>query len=881
MGFLLNNVGTGTQDVIYQGLQVQSSCQGAAVTIGWGRGRISGNMLWYGDFQQHPYSQSGGKGGGGSGTEYIYSASFILGVSQGTVKALRELWDGQTIISLTPGAPYSGSGSGKTAGGAGPPTGPFPWGGGGFFFPGALGQTPWTFLTTNYPTQAVPYNLMAILALENFNLGSGAQVPSLMMLVDFGIQDAPDGKNAQVYSVISDALINEYYGLGFPAARLDACSAYVNYCAQLGFFVSPNVTGQSSANDMLGKLIEYTNAEFCQKSGKLTIVPYGDLPLTVIGNSTTSSTSLTVGTGSKTLTVPTGLSWLSSGLPVTIASTTAPSTQYMTGTVTSYNSGTGALVVNVTAIEGSGTNASWNVSSSQAGTISEGPVPIPTAPYQIQVADYGSFVADAGVFDAVTNVQFTNVYLTKNQKLKAGQYTVSAGVYSFSKADYTSGREVIIQYSVNNAGTAYLPASPVADLTDDDFLIKGKDKDPVTIARKRAADVYNSVRMEFLDSALCQGTYVTTDENGIETVNQVGTPYPPTIAYAWDQAEIETYGLRAESVQQAHFFTDAAPAQIAAQLRLQRIGIRNTYKLTVNWSWFWLDLMDVITITDSILGLSRAMVRIKEIQEDDDGDWDLTVEDLLPGAGSAEEYAGGGASPFIPASATAPGSISAPVIFEPPIGLSGFANSLWMAVAGTGEMWGGCQVWASTDGEHYELMPGAIVTTPTRYGVTTADYPLGADPDTTDTLAVNLSESLGVLTGGAQADADADNLLALVGSEVVSFSAATLTSLYNYNLTTYIRRGQYGTTITDHPLGSSFVRLDNNVYKTTFLQSYVGKTLYFKFPSFNIYNQQLEDLANVPAYTFTPAGTGPIDPNFPGAILNAQGTEILVENAVG
>jgi len=75
----------------------------------------------------------------------------------------------------------------------------------------------------------------------------------------------------------------------------------------------------------------------------------------------TSSTSLTVGTGSKSLTVETGKQWVP-GMPIKIAVTASPSTNYMTGTVTSYNSGTGALVVDVSAVGGSGTYSAWSLS---------------------------------------------------------------------------------------------------------------------------------------------------------------------------------------------------------------------------------------------------------------------------------------------------------------------------------------------------------------------------------------------------------------------------------------------------------------------------------------------------------------------------------------
>lgn len=81
------------------------------------------------------------------------------------------------------------------------------------------------------------------------------------------------------------------------------------------------------------------------------------------GTSATSTTSLTIGTGSKSLTLAqTGKSFVI-GQPVIIASTAVP-TNWMAGTITAFNSGTGAMTVGVTLTNGSGTVADWSVALS-------------------------------------------------------------------------------------------------------------------------------------------------------------------------------------------------------------------------------------------------------------------------------------------------------------------------------------------------------------------------------------------------------------------------------------------------------------------------------------------------------------------------------------
>ncbi len=74
----------------------------------------------------------------------------------------------------------------------------------------------------------------------------------------------------------------------------------------------------------------------------------------------TSTTSTAVGTGSKTLTTQAAKQF-APGQFVIIARTSAPTTTWMQGQVTAYNSGTGSLTVSVSDIAGSGTYTDWSI----------------------------------------------------------------------------------------------------------------------------------------------------------------------------------------------------------------------------------------------------------------------------------------------------------------------------------------------------------------------------------------------------------------------------------------------------------------------------------------------------------------------------------------
>ena len=105
--------------------------------------------------------------------------------------------------------------------------------------------------------------------------------------------------------------------------------------------------------------------------------------------------------------------------------------------------------------------------------------------------------------------------------------------------------------------------------------------------------------------------------------------YNPQIIPVFDQGLIDQYGLRSEPPIQLHEFTNPTSATVAAQLMLQRKAyIRNTYKWKLGWRYSLLEPMDIVLLTDATLGLSRAAVRIIQIDEDDNGELTVTAEEI-------------------------------------------------------------------------------------------------------------------------------------------------------------------------------------------------------------------------------------------------------------
>lgn len=114
--------------------------------------------------------------------------------------------------------------------------------------------------------------------------------------------------------------------------------------------------------DLGAKLAAALTAKAGAETAKAGAEAAASTAINAPGTQATSTTSLVIGTGSKSLVIQSGKS-IALGMYVTIAVTASP-TSAMYGQVTAYNSGTGALTVNVLGSAGSGTYAAWTVALS-------------------------------------------------------------------------------------------------------------------------------------------------------------------------------------------------------------------------------------------------------------------------------------------------------------------------------------------------------------------------------------------------------------------------------------------------------------------------------------------------------------------------------------
>lgn len=398
-------------------------------------------------------------------------------------------------------------------------------------------------------------------------------------------------------------------------------------------------------------------------------------------------------------------------------------------------------------------------------------------------------------------------------------------------------------------------AGPVAELDESDFI--GSSSEPmIAVERKAQVDVPNLLQFQH--------------PNRDSDYNHVVTAQP-------EQSTIALFGVRKDAPKLMPYFQSAAIARLVLGVESRRRNyLRNTYKFKLNAKWKLLEPMDLVTITDPQVGIFGVPVRLTKVVEDADYNLDCEAEPFVYGASSPNLAQAVATTPdqHTPQTDQSPASINAPIIFEPPVRLSNQQRQLWFVVSDADAEYGGCVVFISTDGgvsyNPLGTISGSAIT-----GETVGAWPAHADPDNTNDLALDLSESLGELT--SYQVADEDNFVypcyvaggtATVPYELMTYAVAQLTSAYHYTLkatgdSNKLRRAVFAApTVGEgvlHASGSRFAFLSPSgvgMLKVPLDPSWVGKTLYFKFPAFNHYGSCLQSLAGLTAYRYTPLDTG-------------------------
>lgn len=363
----------------------------------------------------------------------------------------------------------------------------------------------------------------------------------------------------------------------------------------------------------------------------------------------------------------------------------------------------------------------------------------------------------------------------------------------------------------------------ITDLTADDFLPQSGGA-LVTYKRKDSSAIYNQFPVEFINRA-----------NGYEK---------ESVSYEFTE-DIKNYGVRAASVTNAHYiYTKERAVKIAEQLARNNKYERTQYTFKLDWSLCRLEVGDLVRLTDENSGIFEQVAVINGITEGTDGCLTVTAISRAPGNYPAAKYnVHANDRPYIDYNKTAPDTV--PVIFQPPADLTADGLELWIAAKGKADGWGGCTVYVSDDNTNYRTV-GQIAGS-ARCGKLT--HPLSPMPNHPSGNQVMVTCNDQLLSGTPQ-DAERKNTLCWIDGECMSYVNANLQSNGAW-LLSGLYRGQCNTTIRMHAKDTDFVRLDNSVFKVPFTKDDIGKKIYLKFCSYNIFGAGNQDLSEVKAYEYT------------------------------
>ena len=355
------------------------------------------------------------------------------------------------------------------------------------------------------------------------------------------------------------------------------------------------------------------------------------------------------------------------------------------------------------------------------------------------------------------------------------------------------------------------------NLTADDFLPQSNGA-MVTYSRKDSSEIYNSFPVEFINRA-----------NAYEK---------ETVNYQLSE-DILNYGLRQASTISAHYiYTKERAVKVAEMLARKAKLERNTYTFKLDWAFCRLEPADIVTITDENIGVDHLPVRITSITEDAKGAIVCTAVEVDNVSGEVQYDVHDVDRPYVNFNIPAP-DIDTPLIIQPPADLTSNGLEIWLGAKSSGEGWGGCTVYVSDDDLNYRTV--GQINNSARIGELEQAM---TDSDTSCVVSCN-----DVLLSGTEQDAERANTLIWIGGECLSYTTATLLQNGNYRLDGLVR-GQYNTTASAHVVGEQFARLDSALLRQAFNKEDIGKTIYFKFASFNIFGAMEQDLSDVEAYTY-------------------------------
>ena len=278
MGGIFGSTTVSTTDKRINSMRIQQSAYGLTQPLVYGKNRVAANMFWYGDFKSTAHTtttKSGGKGGKTKtkNTTYTYSASLMLGLCENKIKDIGIIWrDKEQIVTKTEGGvqlkPIDQIGFELFDGDHNPV---------------------WGYLASKHPDEAVHYPFLGYVACANYDLGGSAALSNHNFEVISDITFSETIHDANPADVIEDFITNPRYGAA-PSLNMADLSEFRTYCAATNLLISPALTEQREAFEIINEIVEAVNCAVVPSPDGLKIRSYGDSAVT--GNGVTFTPNL-------------------------------------------------------------------------------------------------------------------------------------------------------------------------------------------------------------------------------------------------------------------------------------------------------------------------------------------------------------------------------------------------------------------------------------------------------------------------------------------------------------------------------------------------------------------------------------------------------------
>ncbi|EZQ11631.1 phage tail protein [Acinetobacter sp. Ver3] len=278
MGGIFGSTTVSTSDKRINSMRIQQSAYGLTQPLVYGKNRVAANMFWYGDFKSTAHTtttKSGGKGGKTKtkNTTYTYSASLMLGLCENKIKDIGIVWrDKEQIVTKTEGGvqlkPIDQVGFELFDGDHNPV---------------------WGYLASKHPDEAVHYPFLGYVACANYDLGGSAALSNHNFEVISDITFSETIHDANPADVIEDFITNPRYGAA-PSLNMADLSEFRTYCAATNLLISPALTEQREAFEIINEIVEAVNCAVVPSPDGLKIRSYGDSAVT--GNGVTFTPNL-------------------------------------------------------------------------------------------------------------------------------------------------------------------------------------------------------------------------------------------------------------------------------------------------------------------------------------------------------------------------------------------------------------------------------------------------------------------------------------------------------------------------------------------------------------------------------------------------------------